>query len=121
METIQHKYHAEVKSKDCLVRINIFAEDLPSLFKDLDVVFDYMGYEEAPTALATTSLRGAERRRLPQEARNPLANNNNNHTPQPPCPHCGAANTIELVKWTDKTTGQPRQAPKCQSCSKWIR
>ena len=74
--------------------------------------------------------------------------NNNGHTSQPPClqpnhviasPHviasaakqspensntclyCGSVGTVELVKWNDKTTGQPRQAPKCQSCGKWVR
>jgi len=59
MEDVQHKYHAEVKSKDCLIRINVFADNLQSLFKGLDVIYDYMGYEESPnvTAQNTASLR----------------------------------------------------------------
>ena len=117
MENVQHKYHAEVKSQDCLIRINVFADDLQSLFKDLDVIYNYMGYEQSP--VPTTSLRGSERRsNLPEKQ---SATNGNGHTPQPPCPHCGAVGSVELVKWNDKNTGQPRQALKCQACSKWIR
>ncbi len=110
MENIEHKYHAEVKSKDCLVRINVFAEDLPSLFKDLDVIYDYIGYEESPSSNHVIA-----------SAAKQSPGNGNGHIPQPPCLHCGSVGTVEIVRWTDRNNGQPRQAPKCQACSKWIR
>ena len=37
----------------------------------------------------------------------------------PLCVNCGSTNT-ELIKWTDKETGQPRQAWKCQDCKQWL-
>ena len=104
MENIQHKYHAEVKSRNCQVRINIFAKDLRRLFKDLETVCDYLGYDESPIGQSTA---GQPR---------PSASNGSNgacYTPGSPCPHCGVLDAVELVKWTDKATGQPRQAPKC--------
>lgn len=108
MENVQHKYHAEVKSQDCLIRINVFVDDLQSLFKDLDVLYDYMGYEETPI--------------VPIEKQSPVkSSNGNGHITQPACPLCGAVGTVELVKWNDKTTGQPRQANKCRSCGKWLK
>ena len=37
------------------------------------------------------------------------------------CPRCGEHGHIELITFTDKKTGQPKSAYKCQSCSKWLR
>ncbi|MGA2158055.1 MAG: hypothetical protein ABSG90_02430 [Dehalococcoidia bacterium] len=110
MENVQHKYHAEVKSTDCLIRVNVFADDLQALFKDMDVLYEYMGYEQSPSVPA-----GVAR---PDHRQSP--GNNGNGT-KSACPLCGAVGTVELVKWNDKSTGQPRQAPKCRSCNKWLK
>ena len=112
MEKVEHKYHAEVKSKNCQVRINIFAKDLRKLFKDLETVCYYLGYDESPIGNVIASAA--------KQSPTPNGGNGACYTPGSPCTHCGAVDAVELVKWTDKATGQARQAPKCQSCSKWL-
>jgi len=32
---------------------------------------------------------------------------------------CGTDEFMELISFTDKNTGKPRQAWKCQQCQKW--
>lgn len=37
----------------------------------------------------------------------------------PVCKYCGSSEHMELIHWTDKTTGEPKQGWLCQACDKW--
>jgi len=37
------------------------------------------------------------------------------------CQECGSDESMELIAWKDKTTGELKKAWKCQSCEKWAR
>ncbi len=39
----------------------------------------------------------------------------------PACHQCGSDVAVELIKWVDRSTGEQKQAYKCQSCNVWIR
>jgi len=118
----QTRYHAEIKvtidSREA--RINIFADTLAEVYADLATIC-----EQIPGPLANGARREilnaelkAEQLRqdgkLPDKVSKKLAPN-----PQPVCVNCGSTNT-ELIKWTDKVTGEPRQAWKCQDCKQWL-
>jgi len=37
----------------------------------------------------------------------------------PVCKSCGTDEFMELISFSDKKTGKPRQAWKCQQCQNW--
>ena len=37
----------------------------------------------------------------------------------PVCQECGTDESMELIEWQDKSTGEARRAWKCQGCGKW--
>jgi len=116
------RYHAEVKVTidGREARINVFADTLNEIFADLGTIC-----EQIPGPFQNGAMRdivNAERKaeqlrqdgKLPARVGKKLA-----PPPSPVCPNCGSTNT-ELIKWTDKETGKPRQAWKCQDCKQWL-
>jgi len=114
------RYHAEIKlvveGKEA--RINIFADTLNEIFSDLAKVT--IQYNELASAakreILNAELKAQQLQKhglLPDRVAKKLA------PKTPVCVNCGSTNT-ELIKWTDKETGQPRQAWKCQDCKQWL-
>jgi len=68
---------------------------------------------------------------LPKSNHNGNGNGNGKAKSSPPaaqsngepktCPSCGSIGGPMLIKWTDKNTGEPRSAWKCQDCQTWLR
>ena len=119
------RYHAEIKlTYDAReVRINIFADTLNEIYVDLANISEQLpgplqnaGHRE----IANAELKAKQLQKdgvLPERVAKKLA-------PKAPvapacCVNCGSTNT-ELIKWTDKTTGEPKQAWKCQDCKQWL-
>lgn len=130
-EQPETRYHAEVKylarngtSKE--VRINIFANTLNEVFSDIATVEQqlsgdphYMNQAQLEMANARNHANGR-----PQPA--PWAPPRDDPAgifgeDQPACKSCGSTGDMELIRWQDKKTSEPREAWKCQACGKWAR
>ena len=102
------RYHAEVKGffEGREIRVNVFSDSLLSLFRD---IHSAVGYFINPPKV--------------EENGQPLPPKPSPKAPVPPeapvCANCGLSQAMELISFRDKLTGEPRQAWKCQECSKW--
>ena len=128
--TPSSRYHAEIKlTWDAReVRINIFADTLVEIYRDLANISEQLpgplqnaGHRE----IANAELKAQQLQKdglLPASVAKKVA-----PTPAPKaalrtapvCVNCGSENT-ELINWVDKTTGEPKQAWKCQDCKQWL-
>jgi hypothetical protein len=109
------RYHAEIKlaveGKEA--RINVFADTLNEIFSDLakiTIQFDEL-HSAAKREILNAELKAKQLRQNGAQSAGP--------GPTPVCPNCGSTNT-ELINWTDKETGKPKQAWKCQDCKQWL-
>jgi len=134
------RYHAEVKlfigGRDC--RINVFADSLQEVFNDIATIVDLFPLAQAympnrakgeienaerlaasipPPAPTPTPLAPAPK--PPAKPPAPAPTPTPNHNKAPECAHCGNNLFMELISFTDKKTGAPRQAWKCQECEEW--
>ena len=110
------RYHAEVKvvleGREC--RINAFRDTLAEVFQDIATIcaqFPQDWKSPAKREIINAERKAEQLRKdgaVPQKAA---------HVPV--CAFCGSAEHMELIKFTDKATGQPSQAWKCQDCKKW--
>jgi hypothetical protein len=129
------RYHAEIKvglaGREC--RINIFADTLNEVFKDLGTIVaqlpDSTYASEASRELAnasnlararTAAAPAAPAARTPATAARPIVTAASpNEGELPTCQECGQWDGMELIEFTDKKTGEVRRAWKCQTCKKW--
>ena len=126
------RYHAEVKvmlqGRD--VRINVFADTLAEIFRDLGAIVHQCptawvpptdaGRELAAAELAHTNSTPAPAtapKATPKPKAQPAAKAPNTATPL--CTYCGESESMELIEFTDKQTGKPRREWKCQACNRW--
>ena len=112
------RYHAEVKieleGRECT--INAFRDTLQEIFQDIGTICTQCPQDWMNPAKRETV--NAERK----AAQLPLARRQTPNKPQetgeiPVCEQCGSSEFMELIKFTDKITGKPRQAWKCQQCA----
>ena len=110
------RYHAEIKlTYDAReVRINIFADTLVEIYRDLANISQQVPgpiQNGAHREIANAEIKAQQLRKdgaAPQKA-----------THLPVCVNCGSQNT-ELINWNDKVTGEAKQAWKCQDCKQWL-
>lgn len=115
------RYHAEVKveleGRECT--INAFRDTLQEIFQDIGTICtqfpqDWMNPAKreivnAERKAAQLGLQtGAKAAVSPQETGE-----------IPVCEECGNSEFMELIEFTDKKTGKPRRAWKCQACNEW--
>ena len=117
------RYHAEIKltiaGKES--RINVFADTLNEIFLDLakiGIQFDEL-HSAAKREILNAGLKAEQLRQDGHLPPKPSAKSASAAVPV--CMNCGSQEHMELIKWTDKTTGEPRQAWKCQECKEWLR
>jgi hypothetical protein len=124
------RYHAEIKlTWDAReVRINIFADTLVEVYRDLANISEQIpgplanaGHREI--ANAETKAKQLQKDGLLPDAVAkkvaPKAAPKAAPRTAPICVNCGSENT-ELISWNDKVTGEPKQAWKCQDCKQWL-
>jgi hypothetical protein len=118
------RYHAEVKVtlEGREARINIFADTLAEVFNDIGTVCSQF----PPDWLnpAKREIINAERKAAQVRAQAPRSQPKPQPQPGetgevPVCQSCGSDANMELITFSDKKTGQPRRAWKCQACSQW--
>ena len=131
-ENQKTRYHAEVKLniEGHEARVNCFADTLVEIFNDIGTILSQFPpdwknpakreivnaelkakqLKEKPRAAAAASIGAAAPKPLFEEGKTGEV---------PICQECGSAEFMELISFTDKKTGNPRQAWKCQQCQKW--
>ena len=115
------RYHAEVQVtlEGRPARINVFADTLAEIFKDIGTIcsqFPQDWMNPAKREIINAERKADQLRQngqLPGHVEKKLGSNT------PVCVNCGSTN-IELIKWADKETGEPKQAWKCQDCKQWL-
>ena len=118
------RYHAEIKlTWDAReVRINIFADTLVEIYRDLANISEQIpgpianaGHRE----IANAELKAQQLQKdglLPPSVAKKAAPK----APATPiCVNCGSNNT-ELIRWADKETQEAKSAWKCQDCKQWL-
>jgi len=133
------KYHAEIKLtlEGREVRINILSDILNEVFKDIGTICSQFQPEWKNPARAETMNNANTGSRQPiagtvgkpvNASSQPKAKPKPEDRPLedwfetgevPVCEACGSSETMELISFADKKTGDPRQAWKCQACNKW--
>ena len=115
------RYHAEIKisveGKEA--RINVFADTLNEIFADLAKIaiqFDQL-HLQAKREILNAELKATQAKVNGNGAPKPKPEPK--PEPKPVCQNCGTDEAMELIKWADKKTGEPRQAWKCQACEQW--
>lgn len=112
-EKPETRYHAEVKitieGRDA--RVNCFADTLAEIFNDIATIcsqFPSDWKNPARREIANAELKA-----------NQAAPETEQTGEIPVCQECGTDAFMELISFTDKRTGEPRQEWKCQQCQKW--
>lgn len=115
------RYHAEIKlTLDAReVRINVFADTLVEIYRDLANICEQIpgplknaGHREIANAELKAAQLGIPTGAKPQARAEETGE-------IPVCQHCNGQEFMELIEFTDKKTGKPRKAWKCQMCEKW--
>jgi len=115
------RYHAEVKveleGREC--RINSFRDTLQEIFQDIRTICSQ--YPQDWMNSAKREIVNAERKaaQMRQQAGAKAQAETEETGEIPVCEYCGSQEFMELIRFTDKKTGKPRQAWKCQACEKW--
>ncbi len=118
------RYHAEVKVtlEGREARINVFADTLAEIFQDIGTICSQFPQDWMNPA--KREILNAERKaeQLRQDGHlPPKPSAKSTKSAVPVCTNCGSQEHMELIKWTDKNTGESRQAWKCQECKEWLR
>jgi len=114
--------HAEVKVtlEGREARINVFADTLNEVFKDIGVICTQFPQDwKRP---ARREIINAERKAatLQQPQSKPPPASQVPPTGEiPVCDACGTDEFMELIQFTDRKTGRPRREWKCQQCNQW--
>ena len=114
------RYHAEVKGsfEGREIRVNVFADTLIRLFSDFLSAVEYLvnpaKVEENGKSLPPTQPPAKQPAKPNPIPKAPAP------TDAPVCANCGSSQSMELIDFTDKKTGERKQAWKCQECLKWV-
>lgn len=128
------RIHIQKRIDEADVVINVFGND-PDETYDLFVQFLKLVAGEptkqrptqAQRELANAELKARQIAQKQQGQPDTVSAALRNHDLIPPpanaplCNNCGVEDQMKLIRWTDKATGQPMRAWKCQSCNQWWR
>jgi hypothetical protein len=111
------RYHGEIMINigPNEARINVFGDNLQDVFKDLGIIHAQFGKADPVTNPAKREIVNAERK-----AKQLGLGAQTKETDETPCcEECKSQEFMEFIIFTDKKTGKPRGAWKCQMCKKW--
>ena len=123
-------YHGKVRVQkgETMIEINIFEENKEKLYLEVQQAIAQFSSDIKPATAAQREIARAEQAvaarkaappaPVPKPVPQPKATSITN---APVCPDCGHSSSVELVRWTDKDTGEQKKAWKCQVCKKWLR
>jgi hypothetical protein len=102
--------------------LNLFAdtpEELWALYSSMLAIIDN-DVASAYTKVTKASARPAAVAQQPKPAPKP-SRGNGGVANKPVCQECGSDESMELISWKDKATGELKKAWKCQACEVWWR
>jgi len=113
------RYHAEIKLtiEGREARVNIFGDTLNEVFHDIGTVCSQFQPEWQNPARREAMNRENIDRRSGKPKAEPEEELETGEIPV--CDTCGTDEFMELISFTDKKTGKPRKAWKCQQCQNW--
>jgi hypothetical protein len=114
------RLHMQKQLPDFGIVLNLFAdtpEELWALYSSMLAVIDN---EVASAYIKATKASAKPVSRQPRPAAQP-SRGNGGVANKPVCQECGSNESMELISWKDKATGELKKAWKCQSCEKWAR
>jgi hypothetical protein len=130
-QNTRSRIHIQKRLADCDVTLNVFGNDPAetyALFKTFQSLVNgeppthpnqaqrEMANAEAKASAVATAPAAAKPVPKPQAKAKGATPAN-----APPCNECGSTETMELIRWKDKETGEGKTAWKCQSCNVWWR
>jgi len=116
------RLHLQKQLQPFGIVLNIFADtaaELWSLYNEILALIDdevASAYTRAVRASARPAAVAPQPRPAPRQSRG-----NGGFAGKPVCQQCGTDESMELISWKDKSTGELKKAWKCQSCEKWAR
>jgi hypothetical protein len=119
------RLHLQKHLPDYGLVINCFADtpaELWQLYQEMLELIDANDAEALAKAKPAGSPSRSARaiRQQPKPAAQP-SRGNGGIANKPVCQECGTDESMELISWKDKVTGELKKAWKCQSCEKWAR
>jgi hypothetical protein len=116
-----------VQKGETLIEVNIFEENKEKLYLEIQQAVAQFSNDIKPATAAQREIARAEqavasrKAAPPAPAPKPVAKQTTTRaTNAPVCPECGRSDSVELVRWADKDTGEQKKAWKCQLCKKWL-
>jgi hypothetical protein len=124
------RYHGKVRVQkgETLIEVNIFDDNKEKLYLEIQQAVAQFSSDIKPATAAQRDIARAEQAVAARKAAPPAPAPKPEPPPKgtratnaPVCPECGLSDSVELVRWVDKDTGEQKKAWKCQLCKKWIR
>ncbi|MBL7061250.1 MAG: hypothetical protein ISS54_00750 [Dehalococcoidia bacterium] len=116
-EQPQHRFHGKVlvRRGDTEIHVNVFDDARDVVYLEIQqAIAQFSGDIKPATAAHRELARTAQAKAAaPPAATKPLN--------APVCKQCGTNQSVELITWADKVTGEQRKEWKCQACKKWCR
>jgi hypothetical protein len=129
MEQPQSRFHGKVRVQrgDTLIEVNVFDDNRQVVYLEVAQAIAQFSRDIKPATAAGREIARVEQAVLdrkaapPASAPKPVSNPGKTSIANAPvCPECGLSDSVELVRWTDKKTGEQKKAWKCQLCKKWL-
>jgi hypothetical protein len=126
----QVRFHGKVRVQkgDTLIEINVFDDNQEKVYLEIQKAVAQFSNDIKPATAAQREIAHAEQAAAARKAASPAPAPKPVPKPRstsianaPVCPECGLSENVELVRWADKETGEPKQAWKCQICNRWIK
>ena len=111
------RLHIQKRFDKCDITLNVFGEEPDEIF-DLylhtaALIVGEPHVKPRPTQ-AQREMANADAKAKQVQQKSAIAN-------KPVCQECGTDESMELISWKDKATGELKKAWKCQSCNLWAR
>ncbi len=123
------RYHGKVRVQkgETMIEFNIFDDIKENVYLGIQQAVAQFSNDIKPATAAQREITRAEQAVAaraaapPAPAPKPVAKPTTTRpTNAPVCPECGLSDSVELVRWADKATGEQKKAWKCQLCKKWL-
>lgn len=111
------RLHIQKQFPDCQIVLNVFGEEPQETF-DLCLTMAALIAGELYVKPKPTQ---AQRELANAEVKARQVRQKSTGADKPVCQECGTDESMELIAWKDKATGELKKAWKCKACEKWVR
>jgi len=133
MANDKSRLHIQKEIPEMGVKINVFGDDPQEAFDLMLSIICLVGEADIPKRPSQANLARLHDDALakvktdddtmpkpsprPNGNRNPVAGGALN---KPCCPDCGNSDSVDLITFTDRETGEHKSRFKCKECGKWL-